>query len=70
MEKPSLYHEIIQPSKEILQMIFRGLNQVFHPDEQENTGAAPMLDRELYDQNYQPQLPFADGGRWDDMGRY
>lgn len=51
-------------------MIFRGLNQVFHPDEQENTGAAPMLDRELYDQNYQPQLPFADGGRWDDMGRY
>lgn len=67
MERPRLYHEIIEPSKEILQMIFRGLNQVFHPEETENTGAAPMLDRELYDQ---PTLPFADGGRWDDMGRY
>ena len=50
MERPTLYHEIIKPSKEILQAIMSGLNQIFFPEEPENTGAAPMLDRELYGQ--------------------
>jgi hypothetical protein len=32
-----------------------------------NSGASVMLDQAL---DNQPQLPFEDGGRWDDQGRY
>lgn len=32
MEKPVHYHEIIRPTVDMLNMLFRGINQVIHPE--------------------------------------
>ncbi len=31
-ERPVLYHEIIRPTVDMLNMLFRGINQVIHPE--------------------------------------